>query len=100
MEILMKGMGRLAGLALVLVLVLYLVSASRAAQTPARGEESCSQSANATQMDLNQCAAKELQKAESRLTALLKELGIDRNSPEQKAWEAYRDAQLQAIYPA
>jgi uncharacterized protein YecT (DUF1311 family) len=98
MEILMKGMGRLAGLAL--VLVLYLVSASRAAQTPARGEESCSQSANATQMDLNQCAAKELQKAESRLTALLKELGIDRNSPEQKAWEAYRDAQLQAIYPA
>jgi hypothetical protein len=40
MEILMKGMGRLAGLAL--VLVLYLVSASRAAQTPARGEESCS----------------------------------------------------------
>ena len=29
----------------------------------------------------------------------LKELGIDRNSPEQKAWEAYRDAQLKAIYP-
>jgi Lysozyme inhibitor LprI len=34
------------------------------------------------------------------LAALLKELGIDRNSPEQKAWEAYRDAQLRAIYPA
>ena len=34
------------------------------------------------------------------MAAPLKELGIDRNSPEQKAWEAYRDAQLKAIYPA
>ena len=34
------------------------------------------------------------------MAALLKELGIDRNSPDQKAWEAYRDAPLQAIYPA
>ncbi len=92
----MKGMWRLAGLAS----VLYLFSASLAAQTPSTGAESCSQAANATQMDLNQCAAKELQRAESRLAALLKELGIDRNSPEQKAWEAYRDAQLSAIYQA
>jgi uncharacterized protein YecT (DUF1311 family) len=95
MEILMKGMWRLAGLAL----ALYFSAASLTAQTPSTGAESCSQSANATQMDLNRCAAKELQKAESRLAALLKELGIDQNSPEQKAWEAYRDAQLQAIYP-
>ena len=91
----MKGMRRLAGLAL----VLYLFSASLTAQTPSTCGESCSQSANATQTDLNQCSAKGLQKAESRLTALLKELGIDRNSPEQKAWETYRDAQLKAIYP-
>jgi uncharacterized protein YecT (DUF1311 family) len=96
MEILMKGMWRVTGAAL----ALYLFSASLTAQTPSTGAESCSQSANATQTDLNQCAAKELQKAESRLTALLKELGINRNSPEQKAWEAYRDAQLKAIYPA
>jgi uncharacterized protein YecT (DUF1311 family) len=96
MEILMKGMWRLAGLAL----VLYLFSASLTAQTPSTGVESCSQSANATQTDLNQCAARESQKAESRLAALLKELGIDGNSPEQKAWEAYRDAQLKALYPA
>jgi uncharacterized protein YecT (DUF1311 family) len=92
----MKGVWRLAGLAL----VLYLFSVSLTAQTPSAGRESCSQSANATQVDLNRCAAKELQRAESRLAALLKELGIDRNTPEQKAWEAYRDAQLQAIYPA
>ena len=30
---------------------------------------------------------------------MLKRLGIDPNSPEEKAWEAYRDAQLKAIYP-
>jgi uncharacterized protein YecT (DUF1311 family) len=96
MEILMKGMWRLSGLAL----ALYLFSASLTAQTPATGRESCSQSANATQTDLNQCAAKELQNAESRLAALLKELGIDRNSSEQKTWETYRDVQLKAIYPA
>jgi uncharacterized protein YecT (DUF1311 family) len=96
MEILMKGMWRLAGLAL----ALYLFSTSVTAQTPSTGVNSCSLSSNLTQTDMNQCAAKELQRAESRLAALLKELGIDRNSPEQKVWEAYRDAQLQAIYPA
>ena len=92
----MKGMWRVTGL----TLVLYLFSTSLVAQTPSNGAESCSQSANATQTDLNQCAAQELQSAESRLAALLRELGIDRNSPEQKAWETYRDTQLKAIYPA
>jgi uncharacterized protein YecT (DUF1311 family) len=91
----MKGMWRLTGTAL----ALYLFSGSLTAQMPSKGVDSCSQSANATQTDMNQCTAKELQKAESRLAAVLKELGIDRNSPEQKAWEAYRDAQLKAIYP-
>ena len=66
----------------------------------ARGQEvqSCSQTAN-TQADLSECAGKELHQAEARLAALLKRLGIDANSPEQKAWEAYRDGQLKAIYP-
>ena len=74
------------------------------AQTPAATAKaagkakSCSQTAN-TQIDLNECAGKELQQAEARLAALLKRLGIDANSPEEKAWEAYRDAQLKAIYP-
>jgi uncharacterized protein YecT (DUF1311 family) len=91
----MKGMWRLTGTAL----ALYLFSGSLTAQTPSTGMNACSQSSNRTQTDMNQCAAKELQRAESRLAAVLKELGIDRNSPEQKAWEAYRDAQLKAIYP-
>ena len=50
-------------------------------------------------MDLNECAGKELKQAEAQLAALLKKLGIDANSAEEKAWEAYRDAQLKAIYP-
>jgi uncharacterized protein YecT (DUF1311 family) len=88
---------------------LFLIAASLAAQTPptqaasqklpTAKAESCSQRAN-TQTDLNECAGRELKQAEARLSALLKRLGIDPNSPEQKAWEAYRDAQLKAIYPA
>jgi uncharacterized protein YecT (DUF1311 family) len=78
---------------------------SLTAQTPAPSSsgpaaaktDSCSQTAN-TQSDLNECAGKELQQAEARLAALLKRLRIDANSPEEKAWEAYRDAQLKAIY--
>ena len=80
----------------------FLVAGSLAAQTPSAASrtrtKSCSQTAN-TQNDLNQCADKELRRAEARLTALLKLLAIDPNRPEQKAWEAYRDAQLKAIYP-
>jgi uncharacterized protein YecT (DUF1311 family) len=86
---------------------LFLVVGSLTAQTPAPSSsrpaaaktESCSQTAN-TQSDLNECAGKELRQAEARLAALLKRLSIDVNSPEEKAWEAYRDAQLKAIYPS
>jgi uncharacterized protein YecT (DUF1311 family) len=84
---------------------LFLMAAgSLSAQTPATKAppaakaKSCSQTAN-TQLELNECAGKELQQAEARLAALLQRLGIDPNSPEEKAWEAYRDAQLKAIYP-
>jgi uncharacterized protein YecT (DUF1311 family) len=85
---------------------LILVAASMSAQAPAPKSSStspakatsCSQTAK-TQMDLNECAGKELKQAEARLALLLKKLGIDSNSSEEKAWEAYRDAQLKAIYP-
>src|ERR1700744_4582492 len=85
---------------------LFLAAVSMTAQTPAPKAQatspakatSCSQTAT-TQMDLNECADKELKQAEARLVALIKKLGIDANSPEEKAWEAYRDAQLKAIYP-
>lgn len=83
----------------ILALPASLLCVSLTAQTPAHTPDSCSQSANATQADLNQCAGKELQEVEARLATLLKRLGIDRDRPEEKAWEAYRDAQLKAIYP-
>lgn len=52
-----------------------------------------------TQGAMDECAGKELRATEARLTALLKELGIGPEDPAQKAWEVYRDAQLEAIYP-
>lgn len=52
-----------------------------------------------TQGEMSECAAKELHKAELKMERLLKQLGIAPGSPEQKAWEAYRDAQLTALYP-
>jgi uncharacterized protein YecT (DUF1311 family) len=89
-------------------LPIFLMAGSLVAQTPspkatsqtssASKAQSCSQTAN-TQTDLNECSGKELKQTEARLAALLKRLGIDSNSPEEKAWEAYRDAQLKALYP-
>jgi len=48
---------------------------------------------------MNDCAGRDLRNAESKLETLLRDLGISKDSPEQKAWEAYRDAQLAALYP-
>ncbi|MBV9887264.1 MAG: DUF1311 domain-containing protein [Acidobacteria bacterium] len=98
-------MNRLSRVASIGVSVFLAVS-SLTAQTPAPLSskpaatkiESCSQTAK-TQTGLSECAGRELQQAEARLSALLKRLNIDANSPEEKAWEAYRDAQLKAIYP-
>jgi uncharacterized protein YecT (DUF1311 family) len=97
----MNCLGRILGIGV----AIFLAAGSITAQTPSpvppkssHQAESCSQTAK-TQTDLSQCAGKELQQAEARLAALLKRLGIDSNSAEEKAWEAYRDAQLKAIYP-
>jgi uncharacterized protein YecT (DUF1311 family) len=50
------------------------------------------------QADMNECAGKDLRRAEAELKKVLKNLGIGKDSAEQKAWEAYRDAQLAALY--
>jgi uncharacterized protein YecT (DUF1311 family) len=52
-----------------------------------------------TQLAMNECAGSELKAAETKMAALLKKLGVLPDNPAQKAWEAYRDAQLEAIYP-
>ncbi|MHB8609871.1 MAG: lysozyme inhibitor LprI family protein [Candidatus Acidiferrales bacterium] len=64
-----------------------------------RRPDPCKDTSHMGQQEMNQSTIHELQKAESRLDGLLKQLGIAKDSPEQKAWEAYRDAQLAALYP-
>jgi uncharacterized protein YecT (DUF1311 family) len=59
----------------------------------------CKNSPKMTQADMNDCAGRELRKAEADLEKILKDLGIRKDSPEQKAWGTYRDAQLAALYP-
>jgi len=82
-----------------LMLGLVLFSSPIMAQTHRQKPDPCRDTSNMTQGGLNECAVRELHKAELKLERLLNQLGIRRDSPEQKAWEAYRDAQLAAIYP-
>lgn len=82
-----------------LTLGLLMFASPMAAQTHRQKPGPCKDTSNMTQGEMSACAAKDLNKAELKLERLLKQLGIGRDSPEQKAWEAYRDAQLSAIYP-
>ena len=82
-----------------LMLWLLMVASPVKGQTHRGKSDPCRDTSKMAQADLNDCAVKELRKAEVRLEALLKELRITQDSPEQKAWESYRDAQLAAIYP-
>lgn len=82
-----------------LALGILTFSSPLRAQPQPQKSDPCNDTSNMSQRDLDDCAAKDLHKAEAELDGLLKRLGISRNSPEEKAWEAYRDAQLNALYP-
>ena len=82
-----------------LVFGFLLPSIPLAAQNHRKNVDPCKNNPNLTQSELNDCAGKDLRRVESRLEKVLKALGISKDSPEQKAWEAYRDAQLAALYP-
>ncbi len=82
-----------------LTLGLLLCSSFVAAQKHRQGPDPCKDTSNMTQGQMNECALKDLKKAELRMERLLKQLGIAPDSPEQKAWAAYADAQLAALYP-
>jgi uncharacterized protein YecT (DUF1311 family) len=69
------------------------------AQSPHQNPDPCKNNPNLSQADMNECAGKDLHRAEARLEKVLKDLAISKDSPEQKAWESYRDAQLAALYP-
>lgn len=77
---------------------LLLFSSEIRAQTHKQKSDPCLDTSHMGQQEMNACAVKALQRAEQKLKTLLKQLGIAPDSPEQKAWEAYRDAQLAAIY--
>jgi uncharacterized protein YecT (DUF1311 family) len=86
---------RVAGTALGLL----MLSTAVAAPSPLQIIDPCKDTSKMDQRQLNECAGKELRNAELKLEKLLKQLGIGRDDPAQKAWEAYRDAQLAALYP-
>jgi uncharacterized protein YecT (DUF1311 family) len=69
------------------------------AQNLRQNPDPCKNNPNLSQADMNECAGKGLHRAEARLEKVLKDLGISKDSPERKAWENYRDAQLAALYP-
>ena len=82
-----------------LMLGLVMFSSPMMAQPHRQKPDPCKDTSRMTQGGMNECAVKELLRAELKLERLLNQLGIRRDSPEQKAWEAYRDAQLAALYP-
>jgi uncharacterized protein YecT (DUF1311 family) len=78
---------------------LLVFSIPLVAQSHHKNPDPCKNNPSMTQADMNKCAGSDLRRAESKLEKILKDLGISKDSPEQKAWEAYRDAQLAALYP-
>jgi uncharacterized protein YecT (DUF1311 family) len=81
-----------------LTLGLLMFSSSMMAQTRRQNPDRCKDTSKMTHGELTECSRKELHEAELKLERLLRQVGISRESPEQKAWEAYRDAQLAAFY--
>ncbi|HET6419598.1 MAG TPA: lysozyme inhibitor LprI family protein [Geobacteraceae bacterium] len=78
--------------------------------TPAYGakKKTCYDTAQ-TQYELNVCAASELKKADYELNRVYKEIlkryagdrvFISRLKEAQRAWVSFRDAELEAIFPA
>lgn len=84
-----------------LLLALLVFALPLNAQAPAHRSKPgrCADTSNMSQGEMNDCALKNLRDVELRLQKLLANLGIAPDSPEQKAWEGYRDAQIAAIYP-
>ena len=90
-------MRRIAKRTVILALTAFLISVSTQAQQKKR--PSCWETA-ASQSAMNECATLQLRVSQQRMDSMLRKLGIDSQNPAQKAWEAYRDTQLEAIYPA
>jgi uncharacterized protein YecT (DUF1311 family) len=84
-------------------LVDFLVGGSAAvhrdfAGSAKNGSKTCWDTAT-TPLTMNECTGKELRASEQRLASLLVKLHVSPEDAAQKAWEAYRDAQIEPIYP-
>jgi uncharacterized protein YecT (DUF1311 family) len=77
---------------------LLLCASAAVAQTNAMKVDPCKDTSKMTQGEMNECAGKDMRNAEAKLQRVLKQLGIAPDDPGQQAWEAYRDAQMAAIY--
>ena len=67
-------------------------------QAQKRKPDPCLDTSSATQATLNECARQKRDRAQARMQKLLTRLKAE-STPAQKAWEAYRDAQLSDLYP-
>jgi uncharacterized protein YecT (DUF1311 family) len=83
-----------------LTLGLLMSSIPVLAQKRSTNSDPCKNNPNMTQAEMKECAGKDLRNAEAKLEKILNDLGVSKDSPEQKAWEAYRDAQLAVLYPS
>ena len=90
-------MRRIVKRTVILALTAFLISVSTQAQQKKR--PSCWETA-ASQAAMNECATLQLRVSQQRMDSMLRKLGIDSQNPAQKAWEAYRDTQLEAISAA
>jgi uncharacterized protein YecT (DUF1311 family) len=75
-----------------------LVLACNATAQQKKKSDPCSDTSATTQAAMNECAQRNRDRAEARMQKLLKRLHAE-GTPAQKAWEAYRDAQLKDFYP-
>ena len=80
-------------LSLVTAIIPHTCTAQQKKKTQSCWDTAISQTA------MNECAGSELKAAETKMAAMLKKLGIRSDDAAQRAWETYRDAQLESIYP-
>lgn len=90
------------------ILSLLLFSMLSAQQRKPQGFSNCDKTAQ-TQADLTQCAGDELKSADDELNRTYQELlkraagnriAVQKIKVAQRAWVAFRDAQIAALYPA
>ena len=91
-----------------IVIVLFIIGCRCYSQNPAEFED-CVDKSTQTQSEINNCARDEVTRADSELNAAYKRLlatiagdslAIAKLREAERAWLRYRDAYIEAVYPA